>query len=44
MVYFKISPIGFDCGLDKNNCDKYQYDKQYKYGFIGKGNVNKSVG
>lgn len=23
MVYFQISPVGFDCGLDKNNCDKY---------------------
>jgi len=23
MVYFQISPVGFDCGKDKNNCDKY---------------------
>lgn len=23
MVYFQISPVGFDCGLDKNNCEKY---------------------
>ncbi|MFX1376228.1 MAG: hypothetical protein ACFFA0_10470 [Promethearchaeota archaeon] len=23
MVYFQVSPVGFDCGLDKNNCDKY---------------------
>jgi len=23
MVYFQISPIGFDCGIDKNDCDKY---------------------
>ncbi|MFX1380737.1 MAG: hypothetical protein ACFFA4_16770 [Promethearchaeota archaeon] len=23
MVYFQISPIGFDCGKDKNNCDRY---------------------
>ncbi|MFX1427785.1 MAG: hypothetical protein ACFFBE_15130 [Promethearchaeota archaeon] len=23
MVYFQISPVGFDCGLDKNSCDKY---------------------
>ncbi len=23
MVYFQISPIGFDCGTDKNNCEKY---------------------
>lgn len=23
MVYFQISPIGFDCGLDKKNCDRY---------------------
>ena len=23
MVYFQISSVGFDCGLDKNNCDKY---------------------
>ena len=23
MVYFQISPVGFDCGLDKNNCGKY---------------------
>ncbi|MFW9882653.1 MAG: hypothetical protein ACFFG0_57050, partial [Candidatus Thorarchaeota archaeon] len=23
MVYFQISSVGFDCGLDKNHCDKY---------------------
>ncbi|MFX0037959.1 MAG: hypothetical protein ACFFCY_05630 [Promethearchaeota archaeon] len=23
MVYFQISPIGFDCGTDKNTCEKY---------------------
>ena len=23
MVYFQVSPVGFDCGLDKNNCKKY---------------------
>ncbi|MFX1349832.1 MAG: hypothetical protein ACFE92_14280 [Promethearchaeota archaeon] len=23
MVYFQISPIGFDCGLEKDKCDKY---------------------
>jgi len=23
MVYFQISPIGFDCRTDKNNCEKY---------------------
>ena len=23
MVYFQISPIGFDCGIDKNKCAKY---------------------
>ena len=23
MVYFQISPIGFDCGLDKDNCNRY---------------------
>jgi len=23
MVYFQISPVGFNCGTDKNNCDKY---------------------
>ncbi len=23
MVYFRISPIGFDCRIDKNNCEKY---------------------
>jgi len=23
MVYFQISPIGFDCGLEKDNCNKY---------------------
>ncbi|MFX1590829.1 MAG: hypothetical protein ACFFC1_22065 [Promethearchaeota archaeon] len=23
MVYFQISPVGFDCGSDKNNCNKY---------------------
>ncbi|MFX0004729.1 MAG: hypothetical protein ACFE9C_00635 [Candidatus Hodarchaeota archaeon] len=23
MVYFQISPVGFDCGTDKNNCEKY---------------------
>ena len=24
MVYFQVSPVGFDCGKDKNNCEKYQ--------------------
>ncbi|NVM38005.1 MAG: hypothetical protein HWN81_20595 [Candidatus Lokiarchaeota archaeon] len=23
MVYFQISPVGFDCGIDKNNCQRY---------------------
>jgi len=23
MVYFRISPIGFDCRMDKNHCEKY---------------------
>ena len=23
MVYFHISPVGFDCGLDKNECQNY---------------------
>lgn len=23
MVYFQISPVGFNCGTDKNSCDKY---------------------
>ncbi|MFW9942475.1 MAG: hypothetical protein ACFFFT_15660 [Candidatus Thorarchaeota archaeon] len=23
MVYFQISPVGFNCGIEKNNCDKY---------------------
>jgi len=23
MVYFQISPVGFNCGIDKNNCQKY---------------------
>ncbi|MFW9968968.1 MAG: hypothetical protein ACFFDF_02125 [Candidatus Odinarchaeota archaeon] len=23
MVYFQISPIGFDCGTDKNDCENY---------------------
>lgn len=23
MVYFQISPVGFDCGSEKENCDKY---------------------
>ncbi len=23
MVYFQISPVGFDCGKDKNNCERY---------------------
>ncbi|MFX1346211.1 MAG: hypothetical protein ACFFAI_13955 [Promethearchaeota archaeon] len=23
MVYFQISPVGFSCGIEKNNCDKY---------------------
>jgi tetratricopeptide (TPR) repeat protein len=23
MVYFQISPVGFDCGTDKNNCERY---------------------
>lgn len=23
MVYFQISPVGFNCGTDKNNCNKY---------------------
>ncbi len=23
MVYFQISPVGFDCGIDKNNCERY---------------------
>ena len=23
MVYFQISPVGFDCGSDKNDCEKY---------------------
>jgi tetratricopeptide (TPR) repeat protein len=23
MVYFQISPVGFDCGIDKDKCDKY---------------------
>ncbi len=23
MVYFQISPVGFDCGLEKDNCNKY---------------------
>ncbi len=23
MVYFQINPVGFNCGTDKNNCDKY---------------------
>ncbi|MFW9828616.1 MAG: hypothetical protein ACFFEY_13575 [Candidatus Thorarchaeota archaeon] len=23
MVYFQISPVGFDCGVDKDKCDKY---------------------
>ncbi len=23
MVYFQISPVGFDCGFDKNNCQRY---------------------
>ncbi|UCC18217.1 MAG: hypothetical protein JSV62_08860 [Promethearchaeota archaeon] len=23
MVYFQISPVGFDCGLDKNQCENY---------------------
>jgi tetratricopeptide (TPR) repeat protein len=23
MVYFQISPVGFNCGTDKNNCNRY---------------------
>ncbi len=23
MVYFQISPVGFDCGLEKQNCNRY---------------------
>ncbi|MFX1503320.1 MAG: hypothetical protein ACFFDH_20325 [Promethearchaeota archaeon] len=23
MVYFQISPVGFDCGINKNNCQRY---------------------
>ena len=23
MVYFQISPVGFDCGIDKNDCQRY---------------------
>ncbi len=23
MVYFQISPVGFDCGIEKKNCQKY---------------------
>jgi hypothetical protein len=50
MVYFQISPVGFDCGLDKNNCQKYpDYCRDCvkaqleKYGLDLKHNIKFSI-
>jgi len=50
MVYFQISPVGFNCGTDKNNCDKYpDYCKECvktqleKFGLDLKHNIKFSI-
>lgn len=41
MVYFQISPVGFDCGTDKNECEKYpDYCKECVKALLEKFGLN----